>query len=155
AYDWSGLQWAGLVIGNASTSGSAASYTFSARSVAPVSIAHQPLWSTTNTATPYLVTAVVTPGSSTPDPSSVALTYRVDGGATVVVPMTATGNPNQYSASIPAQSVGRMVEYRITARSTLNELVGFPAGGAYDSFNVDTVFEPFESAGGWTVGDVG
>ncbi len=154
SYDWTGIEWAGLVIGNASTSGAAASYTFSGRAVSPIVITHQRLWSTTNTSTSYLVTALMTPGSATPDPTSVQLTYRVDGGSTVAVPMMATGNPNEYSAGIPAQPVGSAVEYRITARSTQNDVVSSPAGG-YHSFNVDTVFEPFESAGGWTVGDVG
>ncbi|HEY3215590.1 MAG TPA: MXAN_6640 family putative metalloprotease [Candidatus Eisenbacteria bacterium] len=155
AYDWSNLDWAGLVIGNPSTSGSAASYTFSARAVAPVFITHQRLWSTTNTSTPYAVTTLVTAGSGTPDPSTVELTYRVDGGAPLTLPMSATGNPNEYTANIPAQSIGRIVEYRISSRSTLNELVSLPAGGGYHSFNIDTAFEPFETAGGWTVGDVG
>ena len=80
AYDWSGLEWAGLVIGNANTAGTAATYSFSARAVSPVFITHQRLWSTTNTSTPYVVTALVTAGSAPPDPSSVELTYRVDGG---------------------------------------------------------------------------
>jgi len=154
-YDWTGLEWAGLVIGNPSTSGAAASYSFSARAASPIFITHQRLWNTTTNSTPYVVTALVTAGSGTPDPSTVQLTFRVDGSPTVTVPMTATGNPNEYSASIPAQSFGRTVEYRISALSTLNDLVSSPAGSGYHSFNVDTVFEPFESAGGWTVGDVG
>jgi len=155
SYDWSGLEWAGLVIGNASAAGAAAAYTFSARAVSPLVITHQRLWNTTNTSTPYPVTALVTAGSASPDPSGVQLTYRVDGGSTVTSPMTATGNPNEYSATIPAQLVGHTVEYRITAHSTLNDVVSHPAGGGTFDFHVDTVFEPFESAGGWTVGAVG
>lgn len=154
SYDWSGLRWAALVIGNASTAGTLASYTFSARSVGPIHIAHQTLLNTTNTATPYTVTALITAGTGTPDPASVQLIYRLDGGSPVAVTMTATGNPNEYSASIPAQSVGRLVEYRIAAQSTLGDPVSSPASG-YHAFNVDTVFEPFELAGGWTVGAAG
>lgn len=155
SYDWSGLEWAGLVIGNASTSGAAATYSFSARAVSPIVIAHQRLLSTTNASTAYVVSALVTAGSAPPDPSSVELAYRVDGGSPVTSSMAATGNPNEYSATIPAQPVGRTIEYRITARSTLNDVVSHPGGGGYHDFHVDTVFEPFESAGGWTVGDVG
>src|SRR5262245_24537115 len=154
-FDYGNLQWAALVIGNANTAGSA-SYTFSAQSVAAIFITHDRLWNTTNTASPYPVTATVTAGTGTPDPGAVSLTYRFDGGTETTIPMAPTGNPDEYTANIPGQPVGTLIEYRITAESMLNEEVRSPtAAGAFHAFQVETVFEPFEVAGGWTVGDAG
>ncbi len=155
-FDYSGLQWAALVIGNANTAGAAQTYSFSAQAAAALFITHQRLQNTTNTTNPYEVTAVVAAGSGTPDPGAVSLTYKVGGGSETTVPMTATGNPDQYSGDIPAQAVGSTIEYRISAETTLDELVSSPgAPGSFYSFDVLTVYEPFEAAGGWTVGDVG
>jgi hypothetical protein len=155
-YDYSGLQWAALVIGNANTTNVTGTYTFSAQSVAALFIAHNRLWDTVDNANPYPVTAVVTPGSSTPDPGAVTLSYRYNGGPLTTVPMTPTANPNEYTANIPPSFTGSVIDYRITAESTLDEQVNSPGvPGTFHTFQVVTVFEPFETAGTWTVGDVG
>ena len=155
-YDYSNLRWTALVIGNPATGGPAGTYTFSARAVSPVAIAHTRLWNTTNTATPYAITALVTAGTEAVNPSAVSLTYRLNGGATTALAMNPTGNPDEYSASIPQRPVGNTIEYRITAGGSLGGMVSAPSfAGAFYPFAVVTVFEPFEVAGGFTVGAAG
>ncbi len=156
-YDWADLSWAALVIGNATIgAGLAFPYSFSARAVAPILIDYPRAWSTTSTTSPYPIRARVKGGTSAPDPSSVTLTYRVNGGAPVAVPMTATGTPDEYRADIPAQPVGSTIEYRVAAQSIAGDPASSPAlPGAFHAFEVVTVFEPFETSGGWTVGDAG
>ncbi|MGH7723868.1 MAG: MXAN_6640 family putative metalloprotease [Candidatus Eiseniibacteriota bacterium] len=154
--DYANLQYAALVIGNPTTSGAAAAYTFSARAVAPIFVEHQRVWDTIETVSPYLIRTRVVPGTGTPNPSSVTLSYRVDGGSLSALSMTPTGNPDEYEASIPAQPVGSHVEYRIEAQSLLGDPASAPGiAGAFHAYDVVTVFEPFESAGGWTVGAPG
>ena len=154
--DYGDLEWAALVVGNANTAGGASAYTFTADTITPLYIAHQLLWDTENDSAPYDVLATVTAGTDTPDAGAIDLRYRVDGGGETVVAMTPTGNPDEYEAAIPAQSVGAFVEYRIEAEGVGNETAALPAiAGGFAGFTVVTVFEPFESAGGWTVGAAG
>ncbi|HYM81692.1 MAG TPA: MXAN_6640 family putative metalloprotease [Candidatus Limnocylindria bacterium] len=154
--EWANLRSAALVIGNASTSGAAASYTFSARTEAPVFLLHQRPWNTIDVTNPYPITARLTAGTATPDPSSMRLNYRVDGGGLTTLTMTPTVNPDEYTANIPAQPVGSTIEYRISGASTVGDSAFSPAlTGAFHPFEIVTVFEPFESAGSWTVGAPG
>ncbi len=154
--DWTDLEWAALVIGNAATSGGAASYTVTIDYISPLRIAHQQLWNTTDDVFPYEIEATVAAGTAVPDADAVAVRYRVDGGSEVVVPMTLTPTPDLYEATIPAQPVGSTIEYRIEAESIDNEFTAYPAlPGGFLAFDVVTVFEPFEVAGGWTVGAPG
>jgi hypothetical protein len=155
-FDLSNVRWVAMVIANPATAGVASNYTFAIRAVAPVFVSHAPLWDTPDHTNPRSVLATFSNGTTTLDASSPYLTYHVDAGANVVVPMTPTGNPGEYTAPIPAQAVGANVFYRITAASTLGDSVRTPADPtAYLAYQTVTVFEPFESAGGWTVGDVG
>lgn len=154
--DWSDLDWAALVIGNANTTGLAVSYTFSIDALTPLRIAHQVPWNTVNDAFPYSILATVTAGTAVPDADNVQLRYRVNGGAESVVPMDLTATPDLFEGIIPAQTVGSVIEYRIEATSIDEEFVAHPAlPGSWLAFQVVTVFEPFESAGAWTVGDAG
>lgn len=149
------LEWAALVIGNATLTGSH-TYSFSARSLTPVLIAHDPLWDTENAATPYPVLALVTDADETVNASAISLDYRVNGDGLTNLPMTATGTPNQYSADIPAQNVGTLLEYRINAAGSLGGTVVSPSfAGGFHAFTVVTEFEPFEALGAFTVGDAG
>lgn len=156
SFDWADLEWAALVIGNATEAPLALPYSFSARTVAPIRITHQRLWNTASVASPYPVTARVAPGTAAVNPASVALTHRVNGGAPATAPMSPTGIPDEYAASIPAQPVGSTIEYRISAQSAAADPTSAPAiPGAFFSFQVVSLFEPFESSGNWTVGDAG
>jgi len=154
--NYSDLSWCALVIGDANVSGTNHAYSFSARTLTPLVVTHTRLWDTTNDASPYVVTATVAPGGEAVNSSAITLDYRVDGGSVTTLPMTATGNPNEYSASIPAQGVSALVEYRITAVGSLGGTVSSPSfAGGFHAFTVVTTFEPFEVAGGFTVGDAG
>jgi len=104
-------------------------------------IAHMPLHDTEDTSNPYPVVAHVY--SETLDPARVLMTYNVGSGA-VVVHMASTGNPNEYSASIPAQPNGTLVQYYISAAnldgSTSYSPVGAPA--TQYTFRVTTDITP-------------
>ncbi len=154
--DYANVAYAALVIGNPTVSGAAASYSFSARAVAPIFVEHQRVWDTIETIAPYTIRARILPGTGTPNPASVTLAYRVNGGELATLLMTPTGSPDEYEALIPAQDVGARVEYRIEAQSTLGDPASAPGlAGAFHAYDVVTVFEPFESAGAWTVGAAG
>ncbi|MBD3162738.1 MAG: T9SS type A sorting domain-containing protein [Candidatus Eisenbacteria bacterium] len=51
-------------------------------------------------------------------PGSVTINYRVNGGEFAEVPMTATGEPDEYMGIIPAQSYDSVVEYYLYAEDT-------------------------------------
>ena len=150
------LWWAALVIGDANVSGTNHAYSFSARTLTPLVVTHNRRWDTENDSASTTVAATVTPGGESVNSSAITLDYRLDGGSVTTLPMTATGNPNEYAADIPAQDVGTLVEYRITAVGSLGGTVASPSfAGGYHSFTVVTEFEPFEVAGAFTVGDAG
>ena len=75
-------------------------------------IAHVALHDTEDATNPYPVVAQVY--SETLDPSRVKLTYDVGAGP-VVVTMTPTANPDEFSAAIPAQPYGTTVNYYLSA----------------------------------------
>ncbi|NIM19235.1 MAG: S8 family serine peptidase [Candidatus Latescibacteria bacterium] len=77
-------------------------------------IDHTPLGDTENTTDPYQVLAVITSDYFALDPSSFAVVYDV-GGPEASIPMTPTGNPDEYEAFIPAQPLDTQVNYYITA----------------------------------------
>lgn len=151
--DWANLAWAALLVGNPLEGGPPFLYTFSARTVAPIQIVHDRLWDVAS-GQPYPVTARVTPGTSTVLPGSVSVLYRVGGGTLQPLPMSPTGNPDEYSAQIPGQPQGAGVEYAIEAQSVTGVTVRAPATpSAFYPFQVVSLFEPFETDGDWTVGE--
>lgn len=154
--NYSDLLWAALVIGDANLSGSNHAYTFSARALTPLVLTHERLWDTENNVAPIVVSALVVASGEAVNSSAISLDYRLNGGGVVTLPMTATGNPNEYGANIPAQDVSTLIEYRITAVGSLGGVVNSPSfSGGYHAFTVVTEFEPFEVAGAFTVGDAG
>ena len=84
------------------------------------------LGDTENTAGPWVVVATIT--SAQPlVPSSLKVHWGV-GALTDSIPMTATGNPNQYSASIPGPLSNVNVRYYIIAKDTGGGTSTHPAG---------------------------
>jgi len=125
-----------------------------------VTITHTPLGNTSNTTTPYPVTAVITSTGGTIIADSCRVTYRVDGGSFASVTMMATANPNEYVGYIPAQPACTTVEYYIYARDTGGHTKTHPTGAptSLHTFLVgyQTVFtDDFETNKGWTVGATG
>ena len=150
--DWAELDWAALVVGNPIQVGISAIYNFSARAIAPVAITHSRIWDVAE-GTPIVVRAGILSGTEILDPASVALTYRVNGGATTTLPMVSSG-ADQYQTDIPFQFPGSTIEYRIDAAGQGGGTAGSPSiPGAFHHLQVVSVFEPFETAGTWTVGD--
>ncbi|MDP2361346.1 MAG: S8 family serine peptidase [bacterium] len=93
----------------------------------PPSITHSPLGDTSNTTTPYAVSATVTDNCTL---VSVTLSWRVNGGTWTNAAMTANGST--WTGSIPAQSAGSNVQYQIVA---LDAASNTATGGPW-SFNV-------------------
>lgn len=102
------------------------------------SITHTPLGDTEDTVGPYTVIADVVQGASPLDPGSIVTTYRVDAGSWTPVAMLATGNPNEYGASIPGQPDGSAVDYYISAADSSGGTATHPVGapGNFHSFAV-------------------
>ncbi len=123
-----------------------------------VAITHTPLENTTDTGSPYNVIAeIVSAGTLNSD----SLLVRYDtGGGEQTLTMSATLNPNEYEAYIPAQPGGTYVDYYIVAEDTDSNRSSDPAGapGEVHTFFVGTittiVHHDFETDTGWTVGDV-
>ena len=90
-------------------------------------IAHTPLGNTENTEDPYQVTAYITSSYFDLDPGSFALIYNVGSGP-VTVPLTPTGVPDEYTASIPAQPLGTEVSYYLTATDVEGHTTTHPIG---------------------------
>ena len=89
------------------------------RNAQGVSIAHLPLPNTTDTTNDYEVIAEIT---ATADPLATTDLHYDVGAGYVVVGMTATGNPDEFNAFIPAQSPGTIINYFITASDTGGEV---------------------------------
>jgi len=88
-----------------------------AEPVDTIAIGHTPLRNTSETSAPYPVVAKVV--SVNPLASGYPiLRYRIDGGSFTEVVMNPTGTPDEYSASIPPQSVDTTIGYYIEARDT-------------------------------------
>ena len=124
-----------------------------------LAIAHAPLPDTEDTANPYRVVAdIVTSGTLEPD--SLLVRYST-GGPASEVGLTATGNPDEYEAWIPAQPGGTTVSYWLVAANTDGTRTVHPAGAPAEthSFFVGTITalfaDDFEVDRGFTVGDVG
>ena len=107
-------------------------------------IAHTPLGDTEDTQHPYEVTATITSDFFALDPGSFAVVYRANGGSDHTVAMTATGSPNEYAASIPAQATETDVEYYIRAADVEGHTSAHPLGAPAlrHSFRVGADGEP-------------
>jgi hypothetical protein len=103
-------------------------------------------------------TAVSMPvGNSEIVPGSVTLSYRVNGGGFSTISMTATGNPDEYTGHIPAQSDGSVVEYYLYAEDTLGENGSSPADAptSLHYFQVNDIFpDEMEFDTAWHTGSM-
>ena len=124
-----------------------------------VAIVHEPLVDTEDTETPYRVVAdVLAAGSLNPDSLRV---YYSNGSGWNGLTMTATANPDEYEAWIPAQTGGTWVDYYIVAEDTEGNRTVDPGGAPAEThtFFVGTITpvftDDFEADKGWTVGAAG
>lgn len=127
-----------------------------------LTIVHTPLTDTVNDSEPYEVVATITATNETVDTSNIFVSYRVSGAGWTSVPMVATGQPDEYSADIPAQVGGEYVDYYITAAGVGGAVAEDPNDAPFAGVHrfvigtFDVVFaDDVESDQGWTLGDAG
>ncbi|MBD3299189.1 MAG: S8 family serine peptidase, partial [candidate division Zixibacteria bacterium] len=92
-------------------------------------ISHTPYPNTGDTLNPYAIVATIVSDTALLT-DSLSLFYRssADTGSSFTrVPLTATGNPDEYSADIPPQPTGSTVEYGLTAEDLSGERVVSPS----------------------------
>lgn len=86
-------------------------------------------------------------------PESTLVCYRVDGGPFQEVPMTPTGNPQEYAGTIPSLQMGNSVEYYLRSEDVLGNDATDPAGapGNLWPFDIATIVDHFEEDSGWMI----
>ena len=116
-----------------------------------VIIIHEPLGATADEGDRDVVATIYSTEASI-DPSTLELQYKVDGGGFNMVALTATGNPDEFSATIPGQSQPAVVEYYLYAADlAANEKYSPPeAPAVLHAYEVGLVVEQEEYAG-WQV----
>ena len=120
-----------------------------------VFITHEKLPHTEDGSLGFDVVAEIVSSGSTLDPSTIEVQYRVNGGAFSAIPMTTTGNPDEFVAHIPALPQGSEVEYYVTAEDFAGHLETSPADAPVDlhAFDVAQEYDDFEAGpGAWTAG---
>lgn len=114
-----------------------------------IAIGHTPLQDTEDTAIPYPVVARVV--SREPLASGYPLVrYAVNGGAFTDLAMTPTGNPDEYEADIPPQTMSTTVSYYIEARDVLGYWETSPAAAPDGTYEFEVGGNNF----GWFLGEM-
>ncbi len=120
-----------------------------------VAIAHEPQGNSEGNG-PFALTAQIV--SAEPlDISALELNYRVNGGGFNSLTLAATGQPDEFSATIPAVAPGAQVEYYLSAADQLGFTVTSPDDAPTDlhSFRTGVSFvfmEDGEVDQGWQLG---
>jgi hypothetical protein len=122
-----------------------------------VDITHTPLGNTSNTTTPYEVTATITSTGGNVVEDSCNIYYRANGGSFGIAGMTATGSPDEYHGYIPAQAGCTQADYFLHAADDAGSSTNDPddAPVSVHTFLVayDPIYEDdFETDQGWTAG---
>ncbi len=124
-------------------------------------IDHTPLPDTLDETGPYVVVATITSSSAGGGLTGATLEYTTDDGATSTqVSLAPTGNPDEWSASIPGQLHGKTVQYWLRATDSLgtSNLPAVADGRFVFSVGARTsrYLENFDGAtdAGWTHGRV-
>jgi hypothetical protein len=104
---------------------------FGAHGIGPglfIDIAHSPVKDSEDSTATFPVVATIT-SNLTLDPDSLLLYYST-GGTYISMTMLPTANPDEFSATIPAQSYGTDVDYYIYARAQGRDEIGTDPEGA-------------------------
>lgn len=116
-------------------------------------IVHSPLPNTENVSTPYEIKATILADSKDQtgapygyNSGEVKLNYTADGTTFTTVTMTATGNPNEFTANIPNTGSAIDYGYYITVKDNLNRTISKPGILAEDG-EAPVNFYYFFSAG--------
>ncbi len=117
-----------------------------------VFIVHNPLGSRTTPGDAVaLATIYSTEGGLVAD--STRLNYRIGNGPMSALLMQPTGQPNEYSATMPNLQLGDEVTYYLRARDTAGNFKTSPANAPTDmwAFDICNILDPLEVESGWTV----
>jgi len=120
-----------------------------AEPVDDIAIGHTPLEDTDDTANPYPVVAQVISLEALAAGYPL-LSYAIDGGGYTDVVMTATGNPDEYNADIPAQALGTTVSYYIEAEDVLGASDTSPAAAPDAVYSFDVA----QGSSGWLMAEM-
>ncbi len=110
-------------------------------------IQHTPLSNTENVSTPYEVKIILVPdqlNNYNYKPNEVKLNYTIDGTNFTSIAMTATGNPNEFSANLPSTGSAVTYGYYISVLDNLNRTLVKPGVYAEDGeepFNFYYLFD--------------
>ncbi len=129
---------------------------------AGATIIHEPLGDTDDDSNPYPVIATITSPVFPIDEDLVFVHYRIARDDVFQdIQMTPTANPDEFSASIPAQPRGTLIEYYISATDVVERQFFHPAG-APDRAHIFAIGEPtviefddLETETGWQVDSIG
>ncbi|MBN1678049.1 MAG: PKD domain-containing protein [Candidatus Thermoplasmatota archaeon] len=118
------------------------------RDLSDFEIHHSPVSTRPWSVTGHTIDAVITAGRGV-NPSSTALVYRADGGQWTTISMNRTDN-DTYTAVVPRQPAGAMVEYYFTARDLGGIGKMSPAYSPYEmhSYTVTPVSAPPDADAG-------
>jgi hypothetical protein len=120
-----------------------------------VFITHTPHPSTNDFDDPYVLTAIITSTEGALNADSLLVRYRLNAtGDYTALALTPTGNPNEYTASIPAQPCGNTVDYFLVAEDVFANRKTAPESAPASTFlfNVANIIyaQDFEAATDWT-----
>jgi len=119
-----------------------------------VHFSHSELWEQTPTRDAYEVTATAWSTEGNVIPGSVVMHWRVNGGGWMDVPMTPTGDPDEFTANIPEQSLGEYIEYYLEGEDDLGYGGTGPEGAPANlwDFQIVTYYDALEAESGWVIG---
>lgn len=105
-------------------------------------ITHYPVSNTSNVAGPYTITAYVYDNEGDAI-TQTKLYYRINGGSFSQLVMSAGGDPAEFSANIPGQSINTTIEYYFTATDGTDNYTA-PSGAPAELFSFEvTGFPPY------------
>lgn len=120
-----------------------------------VFITHAPLHHTDDGSLGFDIDAIITSTEAALDPLNLLVNYRVNGGSFNQLVMTTTGNPDEFSAHIPAMNGDSVLEYYISAEDLANNSKLSPANAplVLYSFDVAHIYDDLEAGtAGWQIG---
>jgi hypothetical protein len=106
----------------------------------------------------FVIDAIITSTEAALDPANLFVHYRVNGGTLNQLLMTPTGNPDEFTAHIPALNGDSELEYYISAEDVENNVKLSPPGAplAFYSFDVAHIYDALEAGvAGWQIGVAG
>jgi hypothetical protein len=105
------------------------------------------------------VVATITSTAGSIDLSETRLRYRIFSNGEVEVPMTPTGNPDEYRGLIPARPAGARFSYVIVTKDGAGNPGAYPPQRCFPerpdgaaAFHVATILDELEADSGWTAG---